>query len=125
MRGQDKQERRGECRRKGEGEVILSIDINKSLFTLRSVIVSLAERSSEFPVSNKNNTAYVPYRDSKLTSILRQSLGGNSYCLMLACIAPSDDFFEENISTLTYATKAAYIANSPIKNEDPKLKLIR
>ena len=44
---------------------------------------------------------------------------------MIACISPSDEFFDENISTLTYATKAAYIANKPIKNEDPRLKLIK
>lgn len=44
---------------------------------------------------------------------------------MLACISPSDEFFDENISTLTYATKAAYIANKPIKNEDPRLRLIK
>ena len=76
---------------------MLSIDINKSLFTLRNVIVSLAERSnaSEFSLHNNggNKTSYIPYRDSKLTSILRQSLGGNSYSLMIACISPSDDFF--------------------------------
>jgi len=66
----------------------------------------------------------VPYRDSKLTSILKQSIGGNSYCLMIACINPNDPFFEENISTLTYATKASYITNCPVINDDPKVKAI-
>jgi len=66
----------------------------------------------------------VPYRDSKLTSILKQSIGGNSYSLMIACINPNDQFIEENISTLTYATKASYITNQPVINDDPRNKLI-
>ncbi len=95
------------------------MDINKSLFSLRKVITTLAEN-----VSQQKN-AYIQYRDSKLTSLLKQSLGGNSYCLMIACLAPSDCFFEENISTLTYASRAAYVTNEPVRNEDPKVKLIR
>lgn len=66
----------------------------------------------------------MPYRDSKLTSILKQSIGGNSYSLMIACINPNDQFIEENISTLTYATKASYITNQPVINDDPRNKLI-
>jgi hypothetical protein len=66
----------------------------------------------------------VPYRDSKLTSILKQSIGGNSYCLMIACICPNDYFLEENLSTLTYATKASYITNQPIVNDDPRTHAI-
>lgn len=66
----------------------------------------------------------MPYRDSKLTSILKQSIGGNSYCLMIACICPNDAFLEENLSTLTYATKASYITNQPMVNDDPRNKLI-
>ena len=68
---------------------------------------------------------YVPYRDSKLTSILKQSIGGNSYCLMIACINPNDTFIEENLSTLTYATKASFITNCPVVNDDPRLKTIQ
>ncbi len=81
-----------------------SIDINKSLFVLRKVIMSLSE-------SNKSSKdkSHIPYRDSKLTSLLKQSIGGNSYCLMIACIAPSDRFLEENVSTLNYATRASNI----------------
>ena len=97
-----------------------SIDINKSLFTLRQVISILAD-------ANKNKgkeKGYVPYRDSKLTSILKQSIGGNSYSLMIACINPNDNFLEENLSTLTYATKASYITNQPVVNDDPRSKLI-
>lgn len=63
-----------------------SIEINKSLFTLRHVINTLAEQSKG------RSKDFVPYRDSKLTSILKQSIGGNSYCLMVACIAPHDGF---------------------------------
>jgi kinesin family protein 4/21/27 len=43
---------------------------------------------------------------------------------MIACLSPSDSYVEENLSTLTYATKASYISNEPVKNEDPKMKLI-
>jgi kinesin family protein 4/21/27 len=57
--------------------------------------------------------------------LLKQSIGGNSYWLMIAWIAPSDRFFEENISTLNYATRASYIANAPTKNIDPKIKEIQ
>jgi hypothetical protein len=87
-----------------------AIDINKSLFTLRQVITSLAEGAKN---KQKSSAAHIPYRDSKLTSLLKQSLGGNSYSLMLACLSPSDQFAEENISTLNYATKASYIQNQP------------
>ena len=82
-----------------------AIDINKSLFTLRQVITSLAEGSK----TKKSVAAHIPYRDSKLTSLLKQSLGGNSYSLMIACLSPSDAYADENVSTLNYATKASHI----------------
>lgn len=66
----------------------------------------------------------MPYRDSKLTCLLRQSLGGNSFCIMVACLNPCDLHIEENLSTLNYASKATHISNKPIKNIDPKLRLI-
>ncbi|CAI2384655.1 unnamed protein product [Moneuplotes crassus] len=94
-----------------------AIDINKSLFTLRQV-VSMLNRS------DGGKGKYIPYRESKLTSLLKHSLGGNSFCLMIACISPSSKFFNENISTLTYASKASCISNKPIKNHDPKNKVI-
>ena len=97
-----------------------AIDINKSLFTLRQVITSLAEGAKK----RKSLNAHIPYRDSKLTSLLKQSLGGNSYSLMVACLAPSDAYVEENLSTLNYAMKASFIANEPTQNVDPKVKLI-
>ena len=95
-----------------------SIEINKALFTLRQVITTLAG-------SKDSDASFVPYRDSKLTSILKQSIGGNSFCLMIACISPLDMFFEDNLSTLSYATKASCISNEPVKNLDPKTKLIK
>ena len=74
--------------------------------------------------NKKSVSAHIPYRDSKLTSLLKQSLGGNSFTLMVACLSPSDRFAEENISTLNYATKASCIQNQPNQNIDPKIKLI-
>ena len=76
--------------------------------------------------SGKKDSAgiYVPYRDSKLTCLLRQSIGGNAFCCMIACLHPSDLFFGENYSTLTYAARAGAISNRPVKNDDPKTKQI-
>ncbi|CAI2383591.1 unnamed protein product [Moneuplotes crassus] len=92
-----------------------SIDINKSLFTLRQVITALTDAKSK---------DYIPYRESKLTCLLRQSLGGNSYSLMISCLTPNDKFCDENKSTLNYASRASCISNRPIKNDDPKTKLV-
>lgn len=66
----------------------------------------------------------VPYRESKLTSLLKQSLGGNSYTLMVACLSPSDRYIEENLSTLNYASRASMISNVPTKNVDPKMMIL-
>ena len=66
----------------------------------------------------------MPYRDSKLTCLLRQSLGGNSFTLMIACLNPCDAHIDENISTLSYAARASYISNKPIRNDDPKTRQI-
>ncbi|TMW65199.1 hypothetical protein Poli38472_009366 [Pythium oligandrum] len=110
-----------------------SIGINKSLFVLRQVIQALSEEGSarggltdvlgQEPPRNKER-AYIPYRDSKLTSLLKYSLGGNSWTMMIACLSPSDAYVDENMSTLLYASKAQSIANTPVKNEDPKTVLI-
>jgi hypothetical protein len=90
-----------------------SIDINRSLLVLRKVITSLTE--------SKNSNEVVPYRESKLTQLLKQSLGGNSYTLMMACLSPSDRYIEENMSTLNYAARASLISNLPTKNVDPQM----
>ncbi|KAG1655965.1 hypothetical protein FOA52_009392 [Chlamydomonas sp. UWO 241] len=66
-----------------------------------------------------------PYRDSKLTSLLKNSLGGNAVTLMIACLAPVDTFYEENLSTLEYARQAGRITNQITMNEDPRTRLIR
>ena len=99
-----------------------AVEINKSLFTLRQVISALTENGSM--KKGTGQMQYVPYRESKLTTILKQSLGGNSYTLMIACLAPIDAFTDENISTLNYAARAAKINNKPSINMDPKLKKI-
>ena len=86
-----------------------TIGINKSLMTLRKVINALSARQND---KSGQKAFHVPYRDSKLTSLLKQSLGGNSYCLMIACLSPSDDNYEENLSTLMYARKTSGIKNN-------------
>lgn len=94
-----------------------AIEINKSLFALRQVILMNIE-------AQQGKAVYVPYRDSKLTSILKQSIGGNSYCLMISNMAPDAIFFEDNMSTLLYSSKASIIRNKPEKNKDPKNVII-
>lgn len=86
--------------------------------TLRKCIGALSSQS------NSDNEKHIPYRECKLTSILKQSLGGNCYCLMIACISPSDYNYEENIQTLNYAMKTNSIKNIPIKNKDLGLSAI-
>ena len=82
---------------------------------LRKVITALTEQKST------SDQSFIPYRESKLTQLLKQSLGGNSYTLMMACLSPSDKFIEENLSTLNYAARAALISNIPTKNVDPQI----
>lgn len=95
--------------------------INKSLVTLGSVISSLAEMAN--PKGSKK--FYIPYRDSTLTWLLKDSLGGNSKTIMLAAISPADCNYSETLSTLRYANRAKNIINKPTINEDANVKLIR
>ncbi|PFX27213.1 Chromosome-associated kinesin KIF4A [Stylophora pistillata] len=88
------------------------VNINKGLLALGNVISAL---SDELRKSN----AHVPYRDSKLTRLLQDSLGGNSNTLMIACVSPADSNFEETLNTLRYADRARQIKNKPIVNLDP------
>ena len=90
--------------------------INQSLFTLGKVIASLSDK--------KRKTTFVPYRDSKLTKLLMDSLGGTSMTLMIACCSPSEKYLEETLSTLKYATRARSIENKPVLRVDPKEQLI-
>lgn len=83
--------------------------INKSLFTLGKVISMLSSKDS-----HKMNGKYIPFRDSKLTMLLQDSLGGTSKALMIACVSPSEVYTDETISTLNYATRTMNIKNKPI-----------
>ncbi|KAL4216665.1 cerebellar granular layer structural organization [Mactra antiquata] len=97
-------------------------NINKSLLTLGKVISQLAEQSS---ISNKRKEIFIPYRDSLLTWLLKESLGGNSKTAMIATISPANHHTDETLSTLRYAQTARSIVNIARVNEDPKAKLIR
>lgn len=94
--------------------------INKSLTTLGSCISVLAEKSS----GKKSNTV-VPYRDSSLTRILQNALGGNSKTIMICAISPAALNYEESLSTLRYADRAKKIINKAVVNESIQDKLIR
>ncbi|NXH74186.1 KI16B protein, partial [Hydrobates tethys] len=101
-------------------------NINKSLVTLGNVISALADLSQDVtnPLSKKKQV-FVPYRDSVLTWLLKDSLGGNSKTIMIATISPADVNYGETLSTLRYANRAKNIINKPTINEDPNVKLIR
>ncbi|KAI6243778.1 Kinesin-like protein [Aphelenchoides fujianensis] len=95
-------------------------NINKSLTSLGMVISALAERSG-----NGKKDKFIPYRDSSLTWLLKDNLGGNSKTVMIATISPAADNFEETLSTLRYADRAKRIVNHAVVNEDPNAKIIR
>ena len=89
------------------------ININMGLLSLGNVISALGEE-------NRGANSHIPYRDSKLTRLLQDSLGGNSHTLMIACVSPADSNLEETLSTLRYADRARKIKNKPIINKDPR-----
>ncbi|XP_056399554.1 kinesin-like protein KIF17 isoform X2 [Hyla sarda] len=89
--------------------------INLSLSALGNVISALVDGKSK----------HIPYRDSKLTRLLQDSLGGNTKTLMVACLSPADNNYDETLSTLRYANRAKNIKNKPRINEDPKDALLR
>ncbi|KAF5293103.1 hypothetical protein FQA39_LY13713 [Lamprigera yunnana] len=91
--------------------------INKSLLTLGKVICALADQ--------KRGVQFVPYRESVLTWLLRESLGGNSLTSMLATITPANVHVDETLATLRYACQARSIVNRAHVNEDPHDRLIR
>lgn len=84
--------------------------INKSLLALGNVISALTD---------EKKAQHVPYRDSKLTRILQDSLGGNSRTSMIACCSPAESSMEETFNTLAYASRARNIKNKPVLNRDP------
>ena len=96
-------------------------EINRSLSTLGRVIAALADLST----GKKRNTSIIPYRDSVLTWLLKDSLGGNSLTAMIAAISPADINYEETLSTLRYADSAKRIKNHAVVNEDPNARMIR
>ncbi|KAK7886228.1 hypothetical protein WMY93_025849 [Mugilogobius chulae] len=95
-------------------------NINKSLTTLGCVISALADQSSV-----KGKAKFVPYRDSVLTWLLKDNLGGNSKTAMIATVSPAADNYEETLSTLRYADRAKRIVNHAVVNEDPNARIIR
>lgn len=94
------------------------IDINKGLLVLGKVISALTSKNGE------NGKVFVPYRDSKLTRLLKGSLGGNHKTLMIACVSPSSSNTNESISTLRYANRAKYIENKAKINVDPAAQVV-
>jgi len=87
------------------------VKINQGLLALGNVISALGGGAS-------SSNGYISYRDSKLTRLLQDSLGGNSVTLMVACVSPADYNIEETLSTLRYADRAKKIKNKPVKNEN-------
>mmetsp|Transcript_45727 Transcript_45727/g.76159 ORF Transcript_45727/g.76159 Transcript_45727/m.76159 type:complete len:142 (+) Transcript_45727:244-669(+) len=90
-------------------------NINLSLSALGNVISALTSKKAK----------HIPYRDSKLTRLLQDSLGGNTKTVMIAAVSPADYNYDETLSTLRYANRAKAIKNKPVKNEDPKDALLR
>jgi hypothetical protein len=91
------------------------IKINLSLTALGNVISSLVDGKS----------SHIPYRDSKLTRLLQDSLGGNTKTVMIAAVSPASYNYEESLSTLRFAARAKAIKNKPRVNEDPKDALLK
>ena len=86
------------------------ININKSLLSLGNVITALTDDTKKL--------GHIPYRDSKLTRILQDSLGGNSRTSMIACCSPAESSYDETMNTLRYASRAMNIKNKPVINRD-------
>ena len=102
---------------KSQGEMVKETgNINKSLFTLGQVISCLSTKKKQIP--------HIPYRDSKLTMLLMDSLGGSAKALMIACVSPSIAYIDETISTLNYAASTMNIRNQPVLQIDAKDQVI-
>lgn len=93
------------------------IEINKGLLALGNVISALGDET-------KRGKVHVPYRDSKLTRLLRDSLGGNSKTLMICCVSPAAVNYNESLNALRYANRARNIKNKPVINRDPTLVMV-
>ena len=92
------------------------ISINKGLLCLGNVISALTDDSKK--------DKHIPYRDSKLTRILQDSLGGNSRTTMIACVSPAETNYEESLNSIKYASRARNIKNKAVVNRDPNSLLI-
>lgn len=90
------------------GQVREAIHINGGLLALGNVVAALSER--------RKRKKHVPYRDSKLTRLLKSALGGNSKTVMVLCVSPSDDCLGDSLNTLKYGTRAKAVRNTPIVN---------
>ena len=98
-----------------EGQITEMNNINQSLSCLGKCISALSS----------SNRTHVPFRESKLTRLLQDSLGGNTKTVMIANVGPSEYNYDETINTLRYASRAKNIKNKPRINEDPKDALLR
>ncbi len=104
-------------RTKATGQLLKEgISINKGLLCLGNVISALTEEGRK--------DKHIPYRDSKLTRILQDSLGGNSRTTVIACVSPAEDSYEESLNTIKYASRARNIKNKAVVNRDPNSLLI-
>jgi kinesin family protein 3/17 len=110
LAGSEKQKKTGAT---GQ-QLVEAAKINLSLSTLSSVVSKLV-----------TGAPHIPYRDSKLTRLLQDSLGGNAKTVMIANIGPSNYNYDETHSTLLYADRAKKIKNKPVINEDPKDAMLR
>lgn len=88
-----------------------SIQINSGLLALGNVISALGDP--------KRKSVHIPYRDAKITRILKDSLGGNAKTVMITCISPSSSDFDESLNSLKYANRAKNIRNKPVVNYNP------
>lgn len=113
-------ERSGQINAKSSSRMKEGNVINQSLSTLGKVMTTLADRSS-----GKTRGLHIPYRESVLTWLLRESLGGNAKTFMVAAISPASDNFDETLSTLRYANQAKKIINSAVVNEDATATMLR
>ncbi|XP_033647450.1 microtubule-associated protein futsch-like [Asterias rubens] len=100
-------------------------DAESSMMLSAASLESLAMSEDGEVSSPKRRPGFIPYRNSVLTWLLKDSLGGNSRTIMIATISPSSIYFNETMSTLRYARRAKRIINQPFINEDPNVRLIR
>ena len=100
-----------------------SVRINQGLLALGNVISTLGDQAKRRALRGRAQTKssiHVPYRDSKLTRFLQDSLGGNARTLFVACVSPAASSFEETHGTLKYANRARNIKNNPVVNDNPE-----